>query len=78
MGWLYYAKKTVLQNIDFSREKYIITGQFFSIKYSLFNNTTDLFLSTVSVKFSTLEAVLNSKHLLTTVSPPYVLFCQEI
>lgn len=55
MGWLYNANKTVMQNIDFSREEYIITGQFFSasIRCSLFSNTTDLFLSPVSLKFST-------------------------
>lgn len=79
MGWLYYAKK-LLFRIDFSREDYIITAQFFSasIKYSLFSNTADLLLCSVSLKFSTLEAVLSRNHLLTTVSSPYVLFCQEI
>lgn len=78
MGWLYYAKK-LLFRIDFSREDYIITAQFFSsITYSLFSNTADLLLCSVSLKFSTLEAVLSRNHLLTTVSSPYVLFCQEI
>lgn len=78
------AVRTVIQSIDCSREEYITTGQFFSVstKYCLFSNTADLFLSlgesSPSLKFSTLEAVLSTKHLITTISPHYVLFFQEL
>lgn len=83
-GQLYNSVRSVIQSADCSREEYITTGQFFSvsIQYSLFSNTTELFLlldeSPSSLKFSTLEAVLGSKHLLTTILPHYVLFFQEM